>query len=91
MCQRLKVDFIGTSRATLEIKVHSFIGAFLSAAFDYPIYGTQWHPEKNAFEWRRPYVPHSPSAVRISFYVAQFFVNEGTNADDERKRSLWDL
>nr|XP_040023061.1 uncharacterized protein LOC120811609 isoform X2 [Gasterosteus aculeatus aculeatus] len=45
-------------------------------AFDYPIYGTQWHPEKNAFEWRRPYVPHSPSAVRISFYAAQFFVNE---------------
>ncbi|XP_063768491.1 gamma-glutamyl hydrolase-like isoform X2 [Eleginops maclovinus] len=45
-------------------------------AYDYPIYGTQWHPEKNAFEWRRPYIPHSPSAVKTTFYMAQFFVNE---------------
>lgn len=45
-------------------------------AYDYPVYGTQWHPEKNAFEWSRPYIPHSPSAVRTTFYMADFFVNE---------------
>ncbi|XP_059183046.1 gamma-glutamyl hydrolase [Centropristis striata] len=45
-------------------------------AYDYPIYGTQWHPEKNAFEWTRPYIPHSPSAVKTTFYMADFFVNE---------------
>ncbi|KAI4806344.1 hypothetical protein KUCAC02_017173 [Chaenocephalus aceratus] len=45
-------------------------------AYDYPIYGTQWHPEKNAFQWRRPYISHSPSAVMSTFYMAQFFVNE---------------
>ncbi|XP_033964730.1 gamma-glutamyl hydrolase-like isoform X2 [Pseudochaenichthys georgianus] len=45
-------------------------------AYDYPIYGTQWHPEKNAFQWRRPYISHSPSAVMTTFYMAQFFVNE---------------
>ncbi|XP_028288628.1 gamma-glutamyl hydrolase [Parambassis ranga] len=45
-------------------------------AYDYPIYGTQWHPEKNAFEWGRPYIPHSPSAVRTTFYMAEFFVSE---------------
>ncbi|XP_029001713.1 gamma-glutamyl hydrolase isoform X2 [Betta splendens] len=45
-------------------------------AYDYPIYGTQWHPEKNAFEWTKPYIPHSPSAIRTTFYVAQFFVSE---------------
>ncbi|XP_008290933.1 gamma-glutamyl hydrolase [Stegastes partitus] len=45
-------------------------------AYDYPIYGTQWHPEKNAFEWSRPYIPHSPSAVKTTFYMAEFFVNE---------------
>ncbi|KAM9337752.1 gamma-glutamyl hydrolase [Symphorus nematophorus] len=45
-------------------------------AYDYPIYGTQWHPEKNAFEWRRPYISHSPSAVKATFYMAEFFVNE---------------
>ncbi|XP_051267278.1 gamma-glutamyl hydrolase [Dicentrarchus labrax] len=45
-------------------------------AYDYPIYGTQWHPEKNAFEWTRPYIPHSPSAVKTTFYMAEFFVSE---------------
>ncbi|XP_041823616.1 gamma-glutamyl hydrolase [Melanotaenia boesemani] len=45
-------------------------------AYTYPIYGTQWHPEKNAFEWTKPYIPHSPSAVKTTFYMAEFFVNE---------------
>ncbi|KAM6900779.1 gamma-glutamyl hydrolase isoform 2-T2 [Xenentodon cancila] len=45
-------------------------------AYDYPIYGTQWHPEKNAFEWTRPYIAHSPSAVKTTFYMAEFFVSE---------------
>ncbi|XP_038587894.1 gamma-glutamyl hydrolase [Micropterus salmoides] len=45
-------------------------------AHDYPIYGTQWHPEKNAFEWTRPYIPHSSSAVKTTFYMAEFFVSE---------------
>ncbi|XP_071751595.1 gamma-glutamyl hydrolase isoform X2 [Centroberyx gerrardi] len=45
-------------------------------AYHFPIYGTQWHPEKNAFEWTRPYIPHSPSAVKTTFYMAEFFVNE---------------
>lgn len=45
-------------------------------AYDYPIYGTQWHPEKNAFEWTRPYIPHSPAAIKTTFYMADFFVSE---------------
>ncbi|KAJ8277669.1 hypothetical protein GJAV_G00078350 [Gymnothorax javanicus] len=45
-------------------------------AYDFPFYGTQWHPEKNAFEWTRPYIPHSPAAVRTTFFTADFFVNE---------------
>ncbi|XP_068199647.1 gamma-glutamyl hydrolase-like [Antennarius striatus] len=42
----------------------------------YPIYGTIWHPEKNAFEWNRPHMVHTPAAVRTTFYTAQFFVSE---------------
>ncbi|KAM8731594.1 gamma-glutamyl hydrolase [Acanthopagrus schlegelii] len=63
-------------------------------AYDYPIYGTQWHPEKNAFEWTKPYIPHSPSAVRITFYMAQFFVNEARKnmhrfeSEDEESKAL---
>ncbi|KAK2859715.1 hypothetical protein Q5P01_004335 [Channa striata] len=45
-------------------------------AYDYPIYGTQWHPEKNAFEWTKPYIPHSPAAVKTTFYMAEFFIGE---------------
>ncbi|XP_026071305.1 gamma-glutamyl hydrolase-like [Carassius auratus] len=45
-------------------------------AYNFPIYATQWHPEKNAFEWTRPYIPHTPSAIKTSFYMAYFFVNE---------------
>ena len=51
-------------------------------AFKYPIYATQWHPEKNIYEWQKvngiPYeaINHSPDAVLISQYVADFFVHE---------------
>ncbi|KAK7175665.1 hypothetical protein R3I93_000049 [Phoxinus phoxinus] len=45
-------------------------------AYDFPIYATQWHPEKNAFEWNRPCIPHSPTAVETGFYSALFFVSE---------------
>uniref|UniRef100_A0A3Q2E2Y6 folate gamma-glutamyl hydrolase n=1 Tax=Cyprinodon variegatus TaxID=28743 RepID=A0A3Q2E2Y6_CYPVA len=66
------------SLATLD-SCHDY--RFLSSltsdpAYNYPIYGTQWHPEKNAFEWSRPYIPHSPSAVRTTFHMAEFFVGE---------------
>ncbi|XP_074478296.1 gamma-glutamyl hydrolase-like isoform X3 [Sebastes fasciatus] len=63
-------------------------------AYDYPIYGTQWHPEKNAFEWKKSYVPHSPSAVRTSYYMAEFFVNEARKnfhrfeSDEEETKAL---
>ncbi|XP_051531684.1 gamma-glutamyl hydrolase isoform X2 [Myxocyprinus asiaticus] len=53
---------------------HEFVSTM--EAYDFPIYATQWHPEKNAFEWTRPHIPHSPSAIKTTFYMAQFFVNE---------------
>ena len=36
-----------------------FISSF--EAKDFPIFGTQFHPEKNAYEWApsRPGIPHS--------------------------------
>jgi len=56
--------------------------AFVSTveARRYPITATQWHPEKNNFEWGgvgalgQAAIPHSPSAVLLSQYVANDLV-----------------
>eukprot|EP00243_Klebsormidium_subtile_P003003 TRINITY_DN16135_c0_g1_i1.p1 TRINITY_DN16135_c0_g1~~TRINITY_DN16135_c0_g1_i1.p1 ORF type:complete len:367 (+),score=79.77 TRINITY_DN16135_c0_g1_i1:303-1403(+) len=45
-------------------------------ARNYPIYGTQWHPEKNVWEWHAPAVPHSEDAVLLTQAAANFFVSE---------------
>ncbi|XP_039924273.1 gamma-glutamyl hydrolase [Hirundo rustica] len=64
-------------------------------AYKYPIYGIQWHPEKNPFEWKdSPGIPHSPSAVRAAYYMADFFVNEARkslhhfSSEDEETKEL---
>jgi len=45
-----------------------------------PIYGTQWHPEKNPFEWadddHHNNIPHSSGAVRVAQYFANKFVDK---------------
>ena len=42
----------------------------------YPVFGTQWHPEKNIFEWtEHEAIPHSVEAVRVAQYTANFFVD----------------
>eukprot|EP00245_Coleochaete_scutata_P002261 TRINITY_DN12973_c0_g1_i1.p1 TRINITY_DN12973_c0_g1~~TRINITY_DN12973_c0_g1_i1.p1 ORF type:complete len:391 (-),score=83.06 TRINITY_DN12973_c0_g1_i1:702-1874(-) len=52
---------------------------------EYPVYGTQWHPEKNAFEFGMPRIPHSADAVKVAQAVANFFINE---ARKSRHRSV---
>ena len=43
----------------------------------YPFYGTQWHPEKNSFEWTlRRNIPHQAMSVKVTQYLSNFFVNE---------------
>ncbi|KAK9830880.1 hypothetical protein WJX81_001350 [Elliptochloris bilobata] len=54
-------------------------GVYVSSmeARDYPITATQWHPEKNAFEFAAHlHIPHSPAAVEVTHAVAMFFVGE---------------
>uniref|UniRef100_A0A8C8SRI3 folate gamma-glutamyl hydrolase n=1 Tax=Pelusios castaneus TaxID=367368 RepID=A0A8C8SRI3_9SAUR len=46
-------------------------------AYKYPIYGVQWHPEKNPFEWNNSSgISHSPAAMKVAYYIADFLVNE---------------
>lgn len=43
----------------------------------YPIYGTQWHPEKCQFEWTpKEVIDHSADAVFVGQYMANFFVKQ---------------
>ena len=43
----------------------------------YPFYATQWHPEKNSFEWSlHEDIPHEPMAIKVTQYMSNFFVNE---------------
>merc|ERR1711916_108525 len=42
-----------------------------------PVYGVQWHPEKNTYEWGSTQAnPHSAAAVDVAYHMARFFVNE---------------
>ena len=45
-----------------------------------PIYGVQWHPEKNQYEFvlndNYRHIPHDYDAILIGEYFANFFVNE---------------
>ncbi|CAL4100204.1 unnamed protein product, partial [Meganyctiphanes norvegica] len=50
-----------------------------------PIYGVQWHPEKNPFEWadddNHINIPHSPAAIRVAQYFANKFVLKAREND----------
>eukprot|EP01059_Diplonema_ambulator_P018031 TRINITY_DN3019_c1_g1_i1.p1 TRINITY_DN3019_c1_g1~~TRINITY_DN3019_c1_g1_i1.p1 ORF type:complete len:315 (+),score=37.97 TRINITY_DN3019_c1_g1_i1:527-1471(+) len=55
-------------------------------AKNYPIYATQWHPERNAFEWAvqnfnaslplEPAINHGPAAIKTTSFLAEFLVSE---------------
>lgn len=43
----------------------------------YPFYGTQFHPEKNIYEWPlNKVITHNEDATRANQYFARFFVEE---------------
>ncbi|XP_046853312.1 gamma-glutamyl hydrolase-like [Xenia sp. Carnegie-2017] len=43
----------------------------------YPFYGSQWHPEKNSFEWTlNENIPHQEMSIKLTQYMSNFFVNE---------------
>lgn len=58
-------------------------------AKNYPIYGTQWHPEKNSFNWNPNYIiNHDSNAVLVGQYMANFFVKEARKSQHTFPSSL---
>lgn len=41
-----------------------------------PFYGTQWHPEKNSYEWKFSSIPHTRAAIHAAQYVANHFIEQ---------------
>lgn len=42
-----------------------------------PVYGVQWHPEKNSFEWTTSEgINHSAHAVEVTQYMANFLIQQ---------------
>merc|ERR1712156_526642 len=50
----------------------------LMEAHEYPIWASQFHPEKNPYEWTRHYnnIPHSKEAMDVSAFFARYFVEQ---------------
>ena len=63
----------------LWLPVDSFYSSSSSlSGKKYPFYATQWHPEKNGFEWTtKEGINHSEHAVAIMQMTANFLVQEG--------------
>ncbi|KAJ5074727.1 protease family c26 gamma-glutamyl hydrolase [Anaeramoeba ignava] len=66
-------------------------------AWDYPITGTQWHPEKNVFEWNpNEDINHSKYAILITQFISNYFINESRknnqsfpNQEEEEKALIY--
>ncbi|XP_072427648.1 gamma-glutamyl hydrolase-like isoform X3 [Chiloscyllium punctatum] len=66
-------------------------------AIKYPIYAVQWHPERSPYEWNATLnIPHFSEAVKVAWYLADFFVNEArwnfnhfSNTTEEEKALIY--
>lgn len=71
---RLK-DFFKVLSLSLDKAGLPYISTIEARA--YPISASQWHPEKNAYEWPTSlHIPHSPDAVEMGQEVANYFVSQ---------------
>lgn len=52
----------------------TFVG--MIEGIKYPIFGSQFHPEKNDFEWNSAAFPHSYDAVETTIFLSNFFVSQ---------------
>eukprot|EP00948_MAST-09A_sp_MAST-9A-sp1_P003402 g3402.t1 len=59
-------------------------------AKDYPIYATQWHPERPQFEWKvGKGINHSGEAIEAMQYFSNFFVSESRRSSQTLENKSW--
>ncbi|KAH0617676.1 hypothetical protein JD844_016155 [Phrynosoma platyrhinos] len=83
----------------LTTNVHNVEFISTMEAYKYPVYGVQWHPEKNPYEWKNSSgIPHSQSAMKVAYFTADFFVNEARKSnhhfpskEDETKALIYNF
>mmetsp|Transcript_14947 Transcript_14947/g.28269 ORF Transcript_14947/g.28269 Transcript_14947/m.28269 type:complete len:360 (-) Transcript_14947:213-1292(-) len=67
-------DFYNVLATNFDRQGKQFVSAMEGKK--YPIYGTQWHPEKNNFEWTTLVdIPHLPEAIELSQAMGNVFLN----------------
>eukprot|EP00794_Sanderia_malayensis_P000351 gene351-984_t len=58
-----------------DVNGKTFVSTF--EGVKHPFFATQWHPEKNSFEWNpKKNIAHTRDAVDAAQYFANFFVDE---------------
>lgn len=68
-------DFFAVTSLSLDRQGVPYVSTIESRS--YPVTATQWHPEKNAFEWPAGlHIPHTPEAVEVTHAVGNFLVSE---------------
>lgn len=80
-----KEDFMGNKKLndffsilSTNVAENGYVFVSTIEGRKYPVYGVQWHPEVNRFQWNPNYnFPHTSNAVRVSSLLSEFFVNEG--------------
>jgi len=67
-------DFWNLLSVNSDLEGMEFISTL--EAKDFPFYATQFHPEKNMFEWApwHTSIPHSREATSVSLYMVEHFV-----------------
>jgi len=68
-------DFFNVLSTNVDREGREFISTFEGNKF--PIYGSQWHPEKPLYEWNiHEVINHETDSVAANGYTATFFVTE---------------
>lgn len=73
----LTKNFLVTSWGVDGNKDPNYVPVECFEGITYPIYGVQFHPEKVPFDYSpTDNIPQNPEAIKISFQLALFFINE---------------